>query len=222
LNRKIIISEKAHTDTIDYFIKKDFEVVLFKDQLRPYDAVSHHPDMFMFYDEKLFLESDVTLEGITCGPLGNKYPETVKFNIAKVNNHIICKFDSVDETIKRHIKEQAYQIIDVKQGYAKCSTAVINDAIITSDKGIFRACEAENIKSLLIEPGHIVLEGLDHGFIGGSCVCFDETVFFNGDIKKHPDYQRIQAFITSLGKHIDDTKQPLTDIGSFIIIERSE
>ncbi len=220
MKSKIVISESAYTETFNYFHNKGFEVITFKTMNKPYDAVADHPDMFMFYDELLFVERDVTIEGIKCSKLGLKYPDTVKFNLVKVDNKIICKYDLVDESIKQHIKDK-YEIIDVNQGYAKCSTAVINNKIITSDKGIFNACK-DKLDSLLISPGHIELPGLDYGFIGGTCVCVDDVVFFNGDITKHPDYQQIKTFIEQDKLKIEYVNKPLRDIGSFIIIERSE
>ncbi|MBI9015450.1 MAG: hypothetical protein JEZ08_24665 [Clostridiales bacterium] len=222
MKRKIVISEKAHQETFDYFVSKGFEIIKFKDQLKPYKAVSHHPDMFMFYDDKLFVEKNIPLDGIRCGSLGEKYPETVKFNLAKIGEFVVCKYDVVSETIKEHLRQKNYKIINVNQGYSKCSTAIVGNAFITSDKGIYDACIKEGITGLLIRPGSIELPDLDYGFIGGTCVSFDDVVYFNGNITKHPDYESIKSFITKTGKKIDYINIPLTDVGSFIIIERSE
>ena len=222
MKRKIVISEKAHQETFDYFVLKGFEIIKFKDQLKPYKAVSHHPDMFMFFDDKLFVEKDIPLDGIRCESLGVKYPETVKFNLAKIGEFVVCKYDVISEGIKEHLKQKNYTIINVNQGYSKCSTAVIGDAFITSDKGIYDACIKEGIIGLLIRPGYIELPDLDYGFIGGTCVSYDDVVYFNGDITKHPDYEAIKSFITKRNKKIDYINIPLTDVGSFIIIERSE
>lgn len=217
---KIIISEKAYPETFDYFRDKGFEVIVFQQQNRPYEGVGHHPDMFVFYDEHLFVEKHVSLNGIRCEAMGEKYPDTVKFNIAVTEDYVICKSDAMSRVIKEHV-EKTKEIIHVNQGYAKCATAVIGKAIITSDKGIYKATK-EKMDVLLIEQGHILLPGFDYGFIGGTCTCFDQTVYFNGDIKKHPNYDKIHDFITNQGYSIDCVNQPLMDIGSMIIIERSE
>lgn len=222
MKRKVVISEKAHQETFDYFASMGFEIIKFQDQLKPYKAVSHHPDMFMFYDDKLFVEKDIPLEGIRCESLGIKYPETVKFNLAKIGEFVVCKYEGISEGVKEHLKQKNYQIINVNQGYSKCSTAIIGDAFITSDKGIYEACIKEGIIGLLIRPGYIELPDLDYGFIGGTCVSYDDIVYFNGDITKHPDYEAIESFITKMNKKIEYINIPLTDVGSFIIIERSE
>ncbi|MCH4889508.1 hypothetical protein EZV73_18145 [Acidaminobacter sp. JC074] len=218
---KIIISEKAYDEAFDYFIEKGFEIIRFSSQDKPYEAVSHHPDMFLFYDDKLFVEGDCEIEGVRCERLGPKYPETIKYNIAKVGDYVICKYSHISARVKKHIEEKNYKVIDVNQGYAKCSTAIIRDSIITSDQGIFDACK-DKLDCLLIEPGHIELPGLDYGFIGGTCLTFDDTVFFHGDITKHPDYEKIRVFIEKKHMRIDYLKRPLMDIGSFIVTERSE
>lgn len=218
MSRKIIISESAYDETFAYFEDKGFEVIVFKSMEKPYPAVSDHPDMFMVYDEELYLEGDVDLDGIHCSTLGDKYPETVKYNVAIVGHYVICKKDAVDENLLNHL-EGKYQIIDVNQGYSKCATAVVKDKIITSDSGIYKAC-CGKIDALLIDEGHILLPGLNHGFIGGTCVCFDDTVFFNGDIRKHKNYDAIKAFIDPMT--IAYVNKPLRDIGSLIIIERSD
>ncbi len=211
------MSEYAYQETIDYF-SQFFEIILFKDQKRPYPGVSAHPDIFLFYDEKLFVEKNIELDGIRCEEIGNTYPLDVKFNIAKIDDYIICNTKYISDSIKNHIIEKGYEIIHVKQGYAKCSTLVVKHGIITSDKGIYKACKGK-IDALLIEEGGILLPPLSHGFIGGAAVCFNNIVFFNGDITKHRDYNRIRDFILKRGLEIKYIKRPLMDIGSFIIIE---
>ncbi len=214
---KIVISENAYKETID-FLSDFFDVIVFKDQHRPYKAVSNHPDIFMFYDKKLFIEKNIDLDGVPCEEIGNEYPEDVKFNIAKIDNYIICNEQYISDIIKRHIKENNYEIINVKQGYAKCSTLIIKHGIITSDKGIYKACKGK-VDALLIEEGDILLPPLSHGFIGGSAVYFNDIVFFNGDITKHRNYEKIREFILRRGLEIRYIDRPLMDIGSFIIIE---
>ncbi len=220
-NKRVIINELAPNSLINYFESNDFRVEILKKQTSVYDAVSSHPDIFMFYDGLLFIEkglSDQFEDGVICEELGNKYPDNVKFNICKVGNNIICRYDSISQTIKDYINEKSYNIINVKQGYSKCSTAVIDDnSIITSDKGITKACMLNGIDVLLIEQGHIKLEGLDYGFIGGACVSFSDKVFFNGNIKEHPSYKNIEKFINERNKKIEYMDYPLEDLGSFII-----
>ena len=79
----------------------------------------------------------------------------------------------------------------------------------------------DGVDVLVISSGNIVLEGYDYGFIGGaSGKLNDESVIFFGNIKKHPDYRAIKAF---LYKHksnmiIACEDMPLTDIGGIVKI----
>jgi hypothetical protein len=70
---------------------------------------------------------------------------------------------------------------------------------------------------LLIDKGHIQLQGFDYGFIGGASGRIGDTIIFNGDITQHPDYEKIAAFIEDRDLKIKYfTEYPLEDIGSII------
>lgn len=213
------MSEMAYDATVHYFESQGYEVVLFQNQHRPYEAVGHHPDMFMFYDGQLYLEKDIDFQGIKGEAIGRQYPETIKYNVAQVGRYLIGYKEHVAQCILKHGEEKHYEWLNVKQGYAKCNVAVVGEGIITSDKGIYDVCR-HKVQSLLIQKGYIELPGLDSGFIGGCCVAYKDKVFFNGDITKHPDYQKIKTFVESFGYTIDYVNKPLMDIGSFMVIER--
>ena len=153
--------------------------------------------------------------------IGHDYPQNVPLNAAQVGKTIICRTDSLDDLVKEYCYSHDYELIHVRQGYAKCSCAVVSDnAIITADPGICKALQGTKIDVLKIGQGRIRLDGADYGFIGGASG-YDKknhTLYFTGDIRKHPDHERIDEFcrkheteIISLGG--DD----LTDIGGIII-----
>lgn len=222
---KVIMSQLASKQTKDYFVSKGFEVIEFKGSKQTYDAVDDHPDMYLFFDDTLFAEASVELEcSLLKGEaIGSKYPDNIKYNVVKVGRHVIGKFAHTAEVLKSHFNTKNYELIDVNQGYSKCSTAVVDDhSIITSDKHIKKQALKFGIDVLLIDPGHIVLEGLDHGFIGGAVVSFDNIVFFNGDVSKHPNYKAIKIFVENRHKKLEWIDEPLTDIGSFILLQKEE
>ena len=110
-------------------------------------------------------------------------------------------------------------MINVKQGYCKCSICIVDDnSIITSDEGIYKEVIKYGIDCLLIQKGHIDLFELDYGFIGGcSGLISDKTLMFFGDIKKHPDYNKINTFVSSKNKTIISlSDENLLDLGSLI------
>lgn len=225
MNSIIVISDSAPEALVEYFEFKGFNVILFEKMDKPHEAVSNHPDMFMFYDDILFLEKDVTQSlsenAVKSELIGNEYPSDIKYNICKVGNKIICKYEYISSDIIKHFKERKYKILNVNQGYAKCSTCIVDDdSIITADKSISKICIDNDIDVLLIEPGHIILKKFNYGFIGGASVMFDDIVFFNGDITEHPDYDAINSFIKSKNKKIEYMNYPLEDLGSFIIINK--
>ena len=110
-------------------------------------------------------------------------------------------------------------IYDSKKGYTKCSVAIVNDnAIITSDFAIAKALTSNNFDVLLLPPGDIILEGLDYGFIGGTCGLVDKNILaFFGTLDKYAYGSEVKEF---LKKHkvepyyLSDLK--LTDRGSII------
>ncbi len=156
--------------------------------------------------------------------LGQTYPYDVLLNVCFIGNKLICNTNTCDKSIVTYALNNGYEIIDVKQGYTKCSVAVVDDnSIITSDVGVYKALENSGVECLLISPGHILLEGYDYGFIGGCCgkIAHDK-LFFTGDINSHPDSDKIIAFLNS--KNITAVcaqNEHLIDIGGILpIIER--
>lgn len=68
-----------------------------------------------------------------------KYPEDVKYNIAKVGTKVFHNFKFTDRIVAKRIEDDNLQRIHIKQGYSKCSILIVNsNTIITSDKGIYK------------------------------------------------------------------------------------
>ncbi len=157
-----------------------------------------------------------------CELLEGKYPDNIRLNAALVGNKLICKESSLSQKVKEYCKSEGIEIINVNQGYAKCSTLVINDnAIITADKSILKKAVENGIKALLIRPGFIELNGADYGFIGGCSGVIGDTVVFFGDINTHPDSKIILDFIQKQRFNaVSLLNGPLKDIGGFVQLNR--
>lgn len=198
-----------------------------------YDAVAYHPDMVicpvsedsMVVEPSMFDYFSRALSGRRLNlvkgqaQLSSNYPQNIAYNIAMVGNRAILYSKYADPIAVKEIRSRRLGLIEVKQGYAKCSTAVVNDnAIITSDKGIAKAAGASDIDVLLIRPGYIRLEGFEYGFIGGCCGRLaDGIILFSGDPGTHPDWYRIKDFLEYYHiKAIGLDNGPLIDIGSII------
>ena len=150
------------------------------------------------------------------------YPGNVALNAAAVGKYVLARTASLAPEVRDHCAAHGYQLINVRQGYAKCSCAIVSDnAIITADKGIYNSLKETNIEVLLIEEGRVALEGADYGFIGGASgldICESKrTLYFSGNITRHPDYERIKAFCDDRDTVIVPlTDDVLTDIGGMI------
>lgn len=158
---------------------------------------------------------------ILCGDRFNgKYPDNTCLSAVQCGNKLVGRIASLDNHIKEYCRDHDIELINVNQGYAKCSCAQIADrAIITADKSIVRALQNTEIDVLTIGKGRVLLEGAKYGFLGGASG-YDRdkhTVFFCGDIEKHPDAQVIKRFCKKHGTDIVCLSSAmLTDIGGII------
>ena len=212
-------------------------------ELPPFSAldprVASHPDMLMFaFDGKLFtskayygeagrvIDKIISLTSLelvlTDDETGNKYPRDIYFNTFAINNAIIGNVEYISKEIKKHASGQSFGFANVKQGYAKCSVCLLDEeSAITADKGIAQALSKLGVDVCFIQEGAIVLEGYSYGFIGGASAVIDKRVIFFGDIKKHPDSDRILDFINNKGFDVEYPEDvDLTDLGSAIVIEK--
>ena len=197
-------------------------------------SLKFHADLFVNYlgNGRILLDSscvdiipDLTAEGIDVAVINEKvnseYPFDCILNSVITDSFFLGKYDISSQLIKDYIAEKQLKIIDIPQGYAKCSVvSVTENAFITDDISAYNAIKSNNSDVLLVEKGSITLKNYDYGFIGGCCGKLDKnTIAFCGDIIKHKSFDNIKAFcdnykvdLLSLGNG------ELTDIGSIIPI----
>lgn len=148
------------------------------------------------------------------------YPNDCLLNFSDIGDYIICNKSILTEDIVDILPQK--EIIDVKQGYSKCSVCICKrNTIITDDISIYNAISKyDDIKSLLVEKGSVCINKYDYGFIGGCCGLIDkDLLLFNGDLSTHSDFDKIKKFLYDNGvNYIDIKGKPLTDIGSIIPI----
>ena len=150
---------------------------------------------------------------------GEKYPNNVLLNCIYLNDKLYCKKSAVDKNVAEFCKRNKIEIVNVNQGYAKCSTAIIDNKFITADKSIYSALTKDGVEGILITPGDINLNGVNYGFIGGCCFSYENTVYFTGDVTKHRDYKKIANFCHCNNKNIMYlSKEKLYDIGGFVLL----
>lgn len=126
-----------------------------------------------------------------------EYPNDIGLNCLVIGKLLVSKNDATAKEILDFAIENGYKILNVKQGYTACSTLVINDlSAITTDKGIYEALIQEGKRALLVSTNGIKLNGYNCGFIGGAGVIIENSAYFFGDIKLHPDYTKILEFLS--------------------------
>lgn len=222
----------------DYRISKDSLITLEKLGIKAilscsvttlYDAVAGHPDMIIHHlggnkfitapetnehFSRLLPDADV-IKGIKS--LNGKYPDDIVYNSAALGNFVFCRADYTAPEILSSYKN----ILNVKQGYAKCSICIVSEnSIITSDENIYRTSVMHGIDALRIREGYIHLNGLPYGFIGGSTGLISKNLLaVNGNIKTHPDCDLMQDFCKQYGVDIISlNKGEIEDVGSIIPI----
>lgn len=186
--------------------------------------ISSHPDMTItpvgdtlvccpesFTHYKKFLGNRVIMGQAT---LSSHYPNDIAYNVLICKNKAFGKKEHIDRVVLQELDKRNIELINVNQGYAKCSSAVFKNGVITADDTIFDALVKNNIKALKITSGNIKLEGYDYGFIGGASGVISGKLTFFGDVTKHPDYLKIKEFCS-----FDYFKNfPLTDVGTIFCI----
>ncbi len=155
-----------------------------------------------------------------CKALETLYPHNVALNAALVGNNLFCKVDALAAEVRDFCINNDIRLVNVNQGYAKCSTLIVNDnAIITADPTIHKAATDVNIDALLINQGHIVLDDKNYGFIGGASGVIGDNVLFFGDLDTHPDAESIKLFLKKYNmRHISLYSGKLKDIGGFVLL----
>ena len=152
------------------------------------------------------------------------YPTDCLLNFADIGDYIICNKSILTDEIVDLLPKKT--VIDVNQGYSKCSVCICKrNTIITDDISVYNAVlQYDNINSLLVEKGSVHINKYDYGFIGGCCGLIDKnTLLFNGDLSLHSDFDKTKNFLYDNDiNYIDIKGKPLTDIGSIIPIMETD
>lgn len=184
-----------------------------------YDTLIIAPNVYDYYKENLSPLGIKVIKGET--KLENKYPKDIAYNVARLKDVAIHNFRYTDEILKFYFKRQNIELVNIRQGYSKCSLAVIDDISgITSDKYMYKKLIQKGYDLLLIKPGYIKLYGYEYGFVGGTCGNFSKkSILFSGVFNNHPDFKKMVSFIES--RNIDIkilSKSSIKDIGTIITL----
>ncbi|MBE6904531.1 MAG: hypothetical protein E7480_08000 [Ruminococcaceae bacterium] len=186
-------------------------------------AVASHPDMQLFKrkdgsvvvaknaKKSLFEKLDeikakiILSENIVCSP----YPFEVSLNACFVGDTLFCNTAYTDKNVLCEKK------VHINQGYARCSILPIaENAFITQDKGISKKAKENGFEVLEVNPYDILLEGHNHGFIGGCGGLVENTLLLYGKAN-----EKMREFAKAFEIEIKELYNgPLTDFGSIIAV----
>lgn len=150
--------------------------------------------------------------------LSKKYPKDVPLNAFTFKNYFIHNLKFTDQVLLDYYKNSAYELINIKQGYGKCSSLVTEDFIITSDGGIYESLR-DFIPIYKIKHGEIRLQNFNYGFIGGASGVLGKKIFFTGDFSHHSSHEEILKIIKKYDYEIEIlSDETIEDFGSIYFI----
>lgn len=156
--------------------------------------------------------------------LSAKYPHDIALNCPALSSLLFCNKKHTSSALLNYYIQLGYKIINVNQGYAKCSVLILNkNAVMSDDEGIVNAFKTKGIDALLVEKGDVFLEGQPYGFIGGcgGLIDKDKLALF-GELDYHSDKKKIRAFANRHKVEIISlAKGRLVDYGGLLpVLER--
>lgn len=232
-----IIDHRMPASAMNKLTDLGFELMLMPSAGYLDTPVSAHPDMLifngwgkLFCHDRYFNDNSDLIEKIVNAlgldlTLSNEhtnenYPHDVLFNCVALGDNLLCNTKTVSRLILQEAQSRKVNVIHTNQGYTKCSVCRVSDnAVITADASIHKACAERGIDSLLVCADGVTLSGYDCGFIGGATGSDNENIYFCGDISLHPDGDKIIEFCKRHKKSVISlTDEELYDVGSIFFV----
>lgn len=228
---KVIVASSIPPQALKQ-LEKQFELVLFQTEEITYSAISNHPDVFICpFGEQLitaenlpqpmkhaFQTQDLNYKEGSL-PIGLRYPESAHFNAVVTPMYFIHNLNHTDPILLARHSDKTH--IHVNQAYTRCNLLDLRDDwFITSDLGIEKNLLSYSLHVLYVNPQGILLPGFKHGFFGGTCGIYENTVYFIGDLSHHPQGDQVNELLLNLGYQINYLYDgPLFDGGSLFFIQ---
>ncbi len=207
------------------------ELITVASQGITYQAISGHPDIFfcptpqgLVYApntpaeiiSKLQERNILLIEGHH--PVGDKYPETARYN-AFHNDHFFVHHPHItDNTLAERVKDKI--AIPVRQAYTRCNLVEAAGLYITGDPGISGALEQQGLTTFGISQQQIVLPGCAHGFFGGCTAVMGNKLLVCGNLDHLPEGRSLTMALQQRGIQIVSLYEgPLWDGGSILLVQ---
>ena len=226
------VDYRTTENEINSLKKNNFDVIKIPRDNNLYKAIDGHTDIQLnILDTNTIIVNkniDLTFKELlkrkninfieSFSTLSSKYPNNISLNAYITDNYLIHNLKFIDKKILDYCKNK--KIINVKQGYTKCSILPLREKpIITNDNGIYNTLKSEGFDILLLPFGDIELSGLNYGFIGGvgGMISSDCMAFF-GSLDNYTYGQEVKNFLYKYDIkpiYLNNTK--LIDRGSLLV-----
>ena len=211
--KSVLVDYRISKKSEDTLLGLGYEVIKSERSANLAEPVCGHPDMLLCKLSDTDFAVSPTLSRGFIKSLNKKhiilgatklkpiYPCDIAYNAARIGKYLFCNEKHTDAAILKYSKKYGISVINVNQGYTKCSICEVSEnAVITSDKSIFKAARENNIDVLLTENSGIILNGYNEGFIGGAGGLIEKNLLaVNGDISLHKNFKEIKEFCKKYG-----------------------
>ena len=231
----LIADPRTPDDEVREIESLGFKVVAAESLDFLYEGVKGHPDLqFAPVGDRLVCHRGISTaklrelqgHGIECVPsvsaLALPYPGHVILNASIGGGALIHRTDITDGALLEEAIRQGLRLIDVRQGYGRCSTSFIGDrCFATNDSGVAAALSENGFRVFFSPYGDVELEGFDYGFLGG-CLSMvrsgsDRLVIVSGNLNEYVMGGELREFILSSGAiPVEVGKGRLKDRGSVL------
>lgn len=197
-----------------------------------YDSISGHPDIFIFQKDHLAIIAPNTPKALIeelkknripflrgREKLGSKFPETVWYNAVSSSKYLIHRHNHSSNCILRQTSDK--QFLPVPQAYTRCNLLSLADgSFITSDLGIEQSLKKYGLEVHYFESHDIILNGQEHGFLGGALGVFNNEVFIIGSLDHYSQGEQLKDLLNSKSlKYHELYNGPLIDGGGIFFLE---
>lgn len=223
LSKLCIVDFRMRKVEKEYIKSLGYKIIENGFNLNTYDEISSHPDIYYTkVNNAIFCEPNKKMEGINNiiiggANVGKAYPDDILYNVLVMGNIAVHNFKYTDKNLYTYLKGAGYTLIQVEQGYTKCSACVVdNNSCIISDIGIAKELLDVGIDCIYVsEPDIKLLKRTNsifitedkmrfeyskmQGFIGGAMARLGDTVIIFGDIAKLINGEKIKKFVEKKG-----------------------
>lgn len=214
-------------------LHEEFDVIPFHSQGITYEAVSGHPDIFMFQHESLLILAPNTPPAFIAElhkrsvryrfgqtMVGPELADSSQYNCFVSGKALIHRDGFTDNQIMEHFLP-ANKLISVPQSYCRCSAIDLGPFILTSDKGILQSLQKQAVPVEYIDPDGILLPPYPNGFIGGCCGVCNGRFYVIGSPSCYKAGDKLRLFAEKSGLELVPLYDgPLYDAGGIFFVEK--